>query len=90
MAVIIRNALDQEFDEIAFLNVEAYREYSHVLTLDNCEKMQTNLFNVAEIAKPGRSIVAEQNQALVGSVVYHPPGASSRSLFQPERASCGC
>lgn len=68
--MLIRDALDQEFDDVASVNVEAYSEYSHVLTLDNWEKMQTNLSNVGEIAKPGRLIVAEQDQELVGSVVY--------------------
>lgn len=87
MAVIIRDALNSEFDEVASLNVEAYREYARVLTPDNWEKMQTNLANVSEIAKPGRLIVAEQDRSLVGAVVYHPPGASNPRLFQPEWAS---
>lgn len=35
MAVIVRNALAQEFNDVASLNVEAYCEYSHALTSEN-------------------------------------------------------
>jgi ribosomal protein S18 acetylase RimI-like enzyme len=87
MVVTIRDALEQEFDDVVSLNIEAYREYSHTLTLDNWEKMRGSLSKVAEIAKPGRLIVAQRDRELVGSVVYHPPGASSSRLFQPEWAS---
>ncbi|MBW4473999.1 MAG: GNAT family N-acetyltransferase [Stenomitos rutilans HA7619-LM2] len=87
MAVIIRDALAQEVDDVALLTVEAYREYSHALTLDNWEIMRSSLSNMAEIAKQGQLIVAKQDQELVGSVVYHPPGASDSRLFSPEWAS---
>lgn len=87
MAVILRDALAQEFNDIASLAVEAYREYSHVLTLDNWETMQANLSNVTEIAKQGQAIVAQRDRELVGLVVYCPPGTSDSRLFQPEWAS---
>lgn len=87
MAVIIRDALAQEFGNVTSLTVEAYREYSHALTADNWEIMRTNLSNVAAIAEQGRLIVAQQDQELVGAVVYHPPGASDSRLFSPEWAS---
>lgn len=87
MAVIIRNALEREVDDVASLTVEAYSEYSYALTSDNWEIMRTRLSNVAAIAKQGQLLVAKRNQELVGSVVYHPPGASDSRLFQPEWAS---
>ena len=87
MAVIIRDALVQEFNEVATLSVKAYQEYSQALTHDNWKIMQTNLLNVAEIAQSGRLIIAQQEQELVGSVVYCPPGTSNSRLFQPEWAS---
>jgi ribosomal protein S18 acetylase RimI-like enzyme len=87
MTMIIREADAQEFNDIALLTVEAYREYSLDLTSDNWEIMRTNLSNVVEVAKPGRLIVAQQGHELVGSVVYHPPGASNSRLFQSEWAS---
>ncbi|NJR61357.1 MAG: GNAT family N-acetyltransferase [Cyanobacteria bacterium CRU_2_1] len=87
MAVIVRDALAQEFNDVASLTVEAYREYAQTLTSDNWEIMRTSLSKVAEIAKQGQLIVAQRDQELVGSVVYHPPGVSDRRLFQPEWAS---
>jgi ribosomal protein S18 acetylase RimI-like enzyme len=87
MAAIVRDALAQEFNDVASLNVEAYREYSHALTSDNWEIMRTSLSNVAEIAKRGRLIVAQQDRDLVGSVIYCSPGTSNTRLFQVEWAS---
>jgi len=87
MAVIVRDALAQEINDVASLTVEAYREYSHALTSGNWEIMRTSLSNVAQVAKQGRSIIAQCDHELVGSVVYHPPGASDSRLFQPEWAS---
>ncbi|NJM96841.1 MAG: hypothetical protein HC800_06315 [Phormidesmis sp. RL_2_1] len=90
MAMIIRDALNQEFDEVASLNVEAYREYSQVLTLEDWKKMQTNLSNVVEIAKPGRLIIAEQDSVLVGSVIYHLLEHQVVVCFNQNGHPCGC
>lgn len=87
MAAIVRDALDREIDDIVLLTVEAYGEYSHDLTSDNWEIMRTNLSKVAEIAKQGKLLVAQRDRELVGSVIYHPPGASDIRLFEPEWAS---
>jgi hypothetical protein len=57
MAAIVRDALIQDFEEVAAIAVEAYREYSHALTPDNWHTMQTNLSNVAAIAKQDRAEV---------------------------------
>jgi ribosomal protein S18 acetylase RimI-like enzyme len=96
MAVTIRNALDQEFDKIASLNVEAYGEYAQALAVKDWEIMRTNLSNVAAIASSqtsqmkgqvGQVIVAQQALLLAGAVIYCPPGASDSRIFQPEWAS---
>jgi ribosomal protein S18 acetylase RimI-like enzyme len=87
MAAIVRDVLIQDFREVAAITVGAYREYSHALTPDNWHTMQTNLSNVAAIAKQGKVMVAELSQELVGSVVYCPPGNSDSLFFQPEWAS---
>ncbi|PSB02072.1 GNAT family N-acetyltransferase [Merismopedia glauca] len=87
MSAIARDAVEQDFDRIASLAVEAYREYSHSLTPHNWDIMRTNLSNVVEMAKQGRFIVAEQGQEIVGSVAYCTPGTSDKRLFQPEWAS---
>lgn len=87
MNLIIRDAQTSDFDRVALLSVESYREYSQSLTLENWNKMKTSLSNVSELTNRARLIVAEQNHELVGSVVYYRPGTSSSRLFQPEWAS---
>lgn len=87
MAVIIRAAFAQEFDDVALLAIAAYREYSKVLTLDNWGIMETNLSKVAKVAQGGQLLVAQSGRELVGLVVYHPPGVSDSRLFPPEWAS---
>ena len=87
MVTIVRDALLQEINEIASLTIEAYREYSQILTSDNWEIMRTSLSNVAEIAKQGQLLIVQRDRELVGSVVYYPPGLSDSRLFQPEWAS---
>lgn len=83
----IRDALTTDFDKIASLSVEAYREYSKSLSLEDWDKMKTNLSNIVKIADRAKLIVAEQNRELVGSVVYYHPGTSASHLFRPEWAS---
>ncbi len=87
MAIIVQNALDSAFDEVALLNVEAFREYSQALSLEDWKRMEANLSKVAEMAKVGQLIVARQDDLLVGSVIYCPPGTSDSRIFQPEWAS---
>jgi ribosomal protein S18 acetylase RimI-like enzyme len=83
----IRDALTTDFDEIASLSVEAYREYSKSLSLEDWDKMKTSLSNISKIAERAKLIVAEQDRELVGSVAYYHPGTSASHLFQPEWAS---
>ncbi len=87
MPVIVRNALASEFDEVASLNVEAYREYSQALPLADWEVMKTNLRKVSKMAEQGQLMVAQQDDLLVGAIVYYPPGMSDSQIFQPEWAS---
>jgi ribosomal protein S18 acetylase RimI-like enzyme len=94
MDVMIRAALSEEMNAVALLNIEAYHEYSHALTVDNWEMMQASLSNVAKIAAQGQLLVAasenprmSDDREFVGSVIYYPPGASDSRLFQTEWAS---
>jgi ribosomal protein S18 acetylase RimI-like enzyme len=87
MAIVIRDANVQAFDDIASLAVAAYEEYAHALTPENWTTMRTNLSQVAVLAKQGQLVVAQQDSTLVGFVVYCPPGTSDRRLFPPEWAS---
>jgi ribosomal protein S18 acetylase RimI-like enzyme len=87
MTRIIREAFPEEFNDIALLAIEAYREYSQVLTPENWSLMQTNLTKLSAVARVGTLLVAVQDQTLVGTVIYHPPGVSDRQVFQPDWAS---
>lgn len=87
MTLAVRDALNADFDNIAWLSVEAYREYSQLLTSENWNKIKTSLSNVSDTANQAKFIVVEQNHELVGSVVYYRPGTSTSRLFYPEWAS---
>lgn len=87
MAVIIRDAIAPEINEVTSLTVTAYQAYAHALSKQNWEAMRTSLSNVAKIAKTGQLIVACQDRMLVGSVVYCPPGTSDSRLCSTEWAS---
>jgi ribosomal protein S18 acetylase RimI-like enzyme len=86
-AVIIREALTSEWDEVTALAIAAYHEYAPALTAADWATMRTNLAKVAEVAQSGHLLVAQLDQSLAGAVVYCPPGTSDRRLFQPEWAS---
>ena len=58
MNQIIRDAVSQDFEEIAHISVEAYRQYGKALTTKNWSKMQATLTNVAKTANLASFIVA--------------------------------
>lgn len=87
MALIIRDVIAPEVNEVTSLTINAYQKYAHALTIQNWEAMRTSLSNVAEIAKTGQLIVACQDRVLVGSVVYCPPGTSDSRLCSTAWAS---
>ncbi len=58
MNQIIRDAIKQDFEEIAHISVEAYRQYGEALTPENWSKMQATLTNVAKTANLASFIVA--------------------------------
>lgn len=87
MSIIIRDAIAPEINEVALLTVTAYQAYAHALSRQNWEAMRTSLSNVAEIAKTGQLIVACHDQALVGSVVYCPPGTSDSRICSTQWVS---
>lgn len=87
MPLTIRDALTTDFDDIALLSVDAYREYSEWLSSEDWDKMKMNLSNVSKVPNQAKLIVALQDHELVGSVTYYYPGTSTNRLFQPEWAS---
>jgi ribosomal protein S18 acetylase RimI-like enzyme len=85
--IVIRHALDSQYDEVASLNVEAFREYAQALAPGDWVIMQANLLKVPEMAKRGKLMVAQQDELVVGAIVYCAPGTSDERIFQREWAS---
>lgn len=85
--LIIRNAVSQDFEEIAHISVEAYRQYAQALTTEHWRKMQATLTNVANINKLASFIIAEENSNILGSIAYYTPGKSNPNIFPIEWAS---
>jgi ribosomal protein S18 acetylase RimI-like enzyme len=84
--LILRDARPQEYDEIAGLTVEAYREFARTLSPQDWMTMEANLRSVEKRGKEGSVIVAEQDGELVGAVAYFAPGAPRHERFPPEWA----
>ena len=87
MNQIIRDAIKQDFEEIANISVEAYRQYGEALTPENWSKMQATLTNVAKTANLASFIVAEENNNILGSISYYAPGKSNPDIFPVQWAS---
>jgi ribosomal protein S18 acetylase RimI-like enzyme len=87
MMDIIRNGLTQELEAIIALTLASYQEYSLFLTPEHWAQMQANISKIPEMARQGRSIVAESAGNLIGAVLYYPPKTSEIRLFPPEWAS---
>jgi hypothetical protein len=49
MNILLRDATSLDFDTIAQISIEAYREYSTVLDAENWQIMQNNLSNVEKV-----------------------------------------
>ncbi|MBW4459500.1 MAG: hypothetical protein KME47_04560 [Nodosilinea sp. WJT8-NPBG4] len=65
MTLIVRDALLEELNDVADLNVKAFHDYSHALTVENWNIMRTNLSNPAEVIQNGQLIVAEQDHQIL-------------------------
>ena len=87
MEVLLHNATPADFDSIARISVTAYKEYATLLTAENWQKMEQNLFNVAQTADTANFVVARVEDNIVGAVAYYPPGKSNSEYFSDRWAS---
>ena len=85
--IIIRDAVEQDFEEIAHLSVEAYQQYTETLTPENWSKMEANLTNVANTANLASLIVAKENNYILGSIAYYASDKYKPNIFPIEWAS---
>jgi hypothetical protein len=87
MNICVRDAQPEDFDKITRIAIEAYQEYAPALSSDSWDKMQASLSQISTIATSAKLIVAHEDDSLVGSIAYYPPGKSNPNIFPPDWAS---
>ncbi len=78
---MISSATLNDFDAIAELNVEAYREFAVHMSPDSWRGMETSLRTVTARAHSTRFLVMREQGAIVGSVGYCPAGKGNPEIF---------
>lgn len=76
-----------DFDAIADLNVEAYREFAGRMSPDRWRDMEASLRAVEARAQSARFLVMRNQGAIVGSVGYCPAGKGNPEIFSPDWAA---
>jgi ribosomal protein S18 acetylase RimI-like enzyme len=72
LTLSIREAVPEEYDEVAKLMVAAYEEFAPTLG-EEWDEYRDDLADVARRAAQGTQFVAEMGGHLVGTVTYYPP-----------------
>ena len=70
-----------DFDAIAALNVEAYREFADRMSPDGWHGMEASLRTVEARARSAQFFVVRDQGAVVGSVGYCPAGKGNPEIF---------
>ena len=83
---MVKLATADDFDAIAALNVEAYKEFADRMSLDSWRKMEANLRAVESRAQSTRFLVVHDQKAIVGSVGYCPAGKGDPEIFPQDWA----
>ena len=76
-----------DFDAIADLNVEAYREFAGRMSPDGWRGMEASLCAVQVRAQSARFLVTRDQGIIVGSVGYCPAGKNDPEIFSPDWAA---
>ena len=80
-------AQPNNFDAIAALDVEAYREFSGRMTPDNWCRREASLRTIETRAQFTRFLVIRDGGAIVGSVENCPTGKGNPEIFPPDWAA---
>ena len=83
----IRQAVAGDAAAINRLCVEAYQEYEVAVGRANWEQMQVILSRTADLSKSGELLLAEDEEGILGVVLYIPPGKSDGVIIPKEWAS---
>jgi predicted N-acetyltransferase YhbS len=75
--VIVRTAREDEREAIRALTVRAYAEYAGVMTPDGWSGLEQAVTNALASNEPVERIVAEDDGAIVGSVLLYPAASSA-------------
>ena len=78
---MVSPAHTSDFESIAVLNVEAYREFAYHMSPDNWRSMEISLRAVEARACSARFLVIRDQGAVVGSVGYCPAGKGNPEIF---------
>lgn len=78
---MISVAQPADFDAIAHLNVEAFREFADRLSPDGWRGMETRVRDIEGRAASSRFFVLRSQGTIVGSVGYCPPGKTNPEIF---------
>lgn len=76
-----------DFDAIAALNVEAYREFADRMSPEGWRSLEASLRSVEARAQSARFLVVRDQGAIVGSVGYCPAGKGHPELFPQDWAA---
>jgi ribosomal protein S18 acetylase RimI-like enzyme len=76
-----------DFDSIAVLNVEAYREFADHMSPDNWRSMEASLRAVDARARSAQFLVMRDQGAVVGSVGYCLAGKGNPEIFPQDWAA---
>ena len=74
-------AQTSDFDAIADLNIEAYREFANRMSPDGWRGMEASLRAVEARAQSAQFLVVRDQGAIVGSVGYCPAGKGNPEIF---------
>jgi GNAT superfamily N-acetyltransferase len=75
--VIVRTARDDERDAIRALTVASYAEYAGVMTPDGWSGLEQAMTKALASNEPVERIVAEDEGAIIGSVLLYPASSSA-------------
>ena len=76
-----------DFEAIANLNVEAYREFAGRMSPDGWHGMEASLRAIEGRAQSVQFLVMRNHGAIVGSVGYCAPGKGNPEIFPPDWAA---
>jgi ribosomal protein S18 acetylase RimI-like enzyme len=81
--VVVREAREDEYGEVAELTLEAYAEFEPKLSAAWWRYYRRDLGQVTERAAEGSILVADDGGGLVGAVAYQPPPKSGSGSGRP-------